>query len=85
MKNTQIQIDSGELRAQKARFRLNNEKICSEVDCSATTLVRLFNGEVESMKLETIAKVAAHLGRKVVISFEPLADDKQKPELKLVA
>lgn len=79
-------IDYPELRAQKARVGLTCEDLVEITGCSVRTVSHVLNGK-ESLHIKSIMDVAAGLGMRVRVTFEPIPTEAnaENVPLKLVA
>ena len=67
---TPIKVDTGTLRAEKARNELTNELISLRSGHSIGTVIRALRGH-EQTRLSTLRDVAAQLGLQVEVRFKP--------------
>lgn len=67
---TPIKVDTGTLRAEKARHQLTNELISLKSGHSIGTVIRAMRGD-EQTRLSTLRNVAEQLGLQVEIRFKP--------------
>lgn len=70
-------IDYPGLRAEKARLGLRNEDLAERTGASNDTLVRVLSGR-ENVTLSSVKRVAAALGLRVKVTFEPIKTEPEK-------
>jgi hypothetical protein len=68
---TNTVVNYRELRAQKARLGLTNEQIELAAKSGPNTVSAFLSGS-ESMQLRTIINLAAAIGLRVKVDFEPI-------------
>ena len=73
MANDKHIIDYRTLRARKAYLGLRNEDLINATGCSSATVSAFLAGD-ERMKLESVVRLAAALGLKPRITFEPVSE-----------
>lgn len=85
MKNEpQITIDSSQFLLRQFQARKTCEQLARETGSSQSSVTKLRQGDA-TIGLETAAKIAAVLGLRVVVSFEPLEQKGGEESLKSAA
>ena len=72
-------VDWRTLRARKGYLDLYNEDLIRATGCSSRTVSAFFAGD-EKMNLDTMIRLAAVMGLKLRITFEPVEADVEPTE-----
>lgn len=75
-------VDWRTLRARKGYLDLHNEDMIQATGCSSRTVSAFFAGD-EKMNLDTMIRLAAVIGLRPRITFEPLDDANEISAAKL--
>jgi hypothetical protein len=80
-RNNNSIVDWRELRARKAHLDLRNEDLIRQTGCGSRTVSAFLAGD-ERLNLDTIIRLAAALGLRPRLTFEPVTESEKVVELK---